>query len=67
MICFGDDENDRPMFEYVSTLDMPHWSVGVWSPEAPHGLFEHCDLVVPGPAGASAVLQEIVEWAKASS
>jgi trehalose 6-phosphate phosphatase len=67
VICFGDDENDRPMFEYVSTLDMPHWSVGVWSPEAPSGLFDHCDLVVPGPAGATAVLQEIVEWAKASS
>src|SRR5438874_2447000 len=50
VICFGDDENDRPMFEYVSTLDVPHWSVGVWSPEAPSRLFDHCDLVVPGPA-----------------
>jgi trehalose 6-phosphate phosphatase len=67
VVCFGDDENDRPMFEYVATLDMPHWSVGVWSPEAPAGLFDRCDLVVPGPAGATAVLQEIVEWAKASS
>ena len=67
VICFGDDENDRPMFEYVSTIDMPHWAVGVWSPEAPLGLFDHCDLVVPGPAGATAVLQEIVEWARAAS
>jgi trehalose 6-phosphate phosphatase len=67
VICFGDDENDRPMFEYVSTIDVPHWAVGVWSPEAPLGLFDHCDLVVPGPAGATAVLQEIVEWARAAS
>jgi len=67
VVCFGDDENDRPMFEYVATLEMPHWSVGVWSPEAPAGLFDRCDLVVPGPAGATAVLQEIVEWAKESS
>jgi trehalose 6-phosphate phosphatase len=67
VICFGDDENDRPMFEYVSTIDMPHWSVGVWSPEAPPRLFDHCDLVVPGPDGVTAVLQEIVEWAKESS
>lgn len=66
VVCFGDDENDRSMFEYVSTLDIPHMCVGVWSPEAPHDLFDRCDVVVPGPAGAAAVLQEIVEWAKAS-
>ena len=67
VVCFGDDENDRSMFEYVSSLDIPHMCIGVWSPEAPPNLFERCDLVVPGPAGATAVLQEIVEWAKASS
>ena len=64
VVCFGDDENDRSMFEYVNTLDVPHMCVGVWSPEAPSGLFDRCDLVVHGPAGATAVLQEIVEWAK---
>jgi hydroxymethylpyrimidine pyrophosphatase-like HAD family hydrolase len=64
VVCFGDDENDRSMFEYVSRMDVPHWCVGVWSPEAPPNLFENCDLVVPGPAGATAVLQEILEWAK---
>ena len=67
VVCFGDDENDRSMFEYISSLDIPHMCIGVWSPEAPPNLFERCDLVVPGPAGATAVLQEIVEWAKASS
>jgi trehalose 6-phosphate phosphatase len=67
VVCFGDDENDRSMFEYVSSLDIPHMCIGVWSPEAPPNLFDRCDLVVPGPAGATAVLQEIVEWAKASS
>ena len=64
VVCFGDDENDRSMFEYISTLEIPHMCVGVWSPEGPVDLFDRCDLVVPGPVGATAVLQEIVEWAK---
>jgi len=63
VVCFGDDENDRSMFDYVNALDIPHMSVGVWSPEAPKDLFDRCDLVVPGPEGATKVLQEIVEWA----
>jgi len=67
VVCFGDDENDRSMFEYVCTLEVPHWCVGVWSPEAPPNLFERCDLVVPGPAGATSVLEEIVEWAREAS
>ncbi len=67
IVCFGDDENDRSLFEYVSALDIPHMAVGVWSAEAPPDLFERCDLVVPGPAGATAVLREIVEWARANS
>src|SRR5438309_6717230 len=64
VVAFGDDENDRSMFEYVCALDIPHMCVGVWSPEAPKDLFDRCDLVVPGPEGATAVLREIVEWAK---
>ena len=64
VVCFGDDENDRSLFEYVSSLELPHMAVGVWSPEAPADLFEQCDLIVPGPVGATAVLREIVEWAK---
>ncbi len=64
VIAFGDDENDRSMFSYVSGLDMPHMSVGVWSPEAPGDLFASCDLVVPGPDGVARVLAEIVEWAR---
>src|SRR5881409_2149228 len=59
IVCFGDDENDRSLFEYASTLDIPHMSVGVWSVEAPADLFERCDLVVPGPEGAAAVLREL--------
>lgn len=65
VIAFGDDENDRSMFEYVSGLDIPHMSVGVWSPEAPGDLFERTDAIVPGPEGAAQMLNEIVEWAKA--
>ena len=67
VICFGDDENDRPMFDYVCKLDIPHMCVGVWSPEAPRDLFDCCDLVVPGPEAATAVLGEIVEWAREAS
>ena len=67
VVCFGDDENDRSLFEYVSALDIPHMAVGVWSPEAPPRLFERCDLVVAGPAGATAVLCEIVDWARKNS
>jgi len=66
-VCFGDDENDRSLFEYVGGLDVPHMCVGVWSPEAPKDLFGRCDLVVQGPEGAAALLQEIVEWAKQAS
>jgi trehalose-phosphatase len=64
VVCFGDDENDRSLFEYVSSLALPHMVVGVWSPEAPADVFERCDLIVQGPVAASAVLREIVEWAK---
>lgn len=64
VVCFGDDENDRSMFDYICNVDFPHMCVGVWSPEAPHDLFDRCDLVVPGPAGAAQVLREMAEWAK---
>src|SRR5579859_1432754 len=63
VVCFGDDENDRPMFDYVSNLEIPHMCIGVDSPEAPAGLFDRCDLVVSGPAEAAAVMNEILEWA----
>jgi trehalose 6-phosphate phosphatase len=63
IVCFGDDENDRPMFEYVSGLDFPHMCVGVHSPEAPAGLFDRCDLVVSGPAEAALLMSEIADWA----
>jgi trehalose-phosphatase len=64
VVCFGDDENDRSLFEYVSGLDIPHMCVGVSSPEAPRDLFDRCDLVVQGPAGATEALRAIVEWAR---
>ena len=67
VVSFGDDENDRSMFQYVRSLQIPHMCVGVWSHEAPPDLWDLCDFVVPGPAGAAAVLQQIVEWAKTSS
>ena len=65
VVCFGDDENDRSMFEYVSSLEIPHTCVGVNSPEAPAHLFDRCDVVVNGPEEAVAFLDEIIEWATA--
>jgi trehalose 6-phosphate phosphatase len=66
VVCFGDDENDRSMFDYVSSIDVPHMAVGVSSPEAPPHLFDRCDVVVNGPEEAAAFLNEIVEWAEAA-
>jgi trehalose 6-phosphate phosphatase len=66
VVCFGDDENDRSMFEYVSSMDVPHMAVGVSSPEAPPRLFDRCDVVVDGPEEAAALLNEIVEWAESA-
>jgi trehalose 6-phosphate phosphatase len=67
VVCFGDDENDRSMFEYVSSLDIPYLCVGVSSPEAPPNLFDRCELMVDGPAEAAALMNLIVEWASALS
>jgi trehalose 6-phosphate phosphatase len=64
VVCFGDDENDRSVFELVSGLAIPHMCVGVDSAEAPAGLFDRCDLVVAGPPEAAAVLNVIVDWAQ---
>jgi len=63
VVCFGDDENDRSVFEYVNSVDVPHMSVGVYSPEAPQDLFGLCDLVVSGPEEAARLLNEIADWA----
>jgi trehalose 6-phosphate phosphatase len=65
VVCFGDDENDRSMFDYVCSLEVPHTCVGVSSPEAPARLFDRCDIVVNGPEEVVALLNEIVEWAEA--
>ena len=67
VVCFGDDENDRSMFEYVGSMEIPHMCVGVNSPEAPAGLFDRCDLVVSGPDEAAALLNEMVEWAESKA
>ena len=66
LVCFGDDENDRSMFEVVSRLAIPHMCVGVSSMEAPADLFHRCDLVVSGPPEAAALLNTMAEWASTS-
>jgi trehalose 6-phosphate phosphatase len=63
VVCMGDDENDRSVFEVAGNLSIPHLCVGVGSTEVPVDLFEHCDLVVDGPAEASAFLRSLAEWA----
>ncbi len=64
MICIGDDENDRPMFELVSSLHLPHLTVGVASPEAADDLFAACDLVLSDPYEVSRLLTMLADWAE---
>ena len=63
VICMGDDENDRPMFDYVGALKRPHLTVGVASDEARADLFAGCDLVVSGPDEAGELLTDLAGWA----
>lgn len=63
VVCIGDDENDRPMFDLVSDLARPHMVVGVGSAEAPADLFAQCDLVVSGPGEVSQLLTQMADWA----
>ena len=67
VICIGDDENDRPMFDLVSGLRRPHMIVGVGSVEAPADLFAQCDLVVSGPDEVSRFLAQMADWASPAS
>ncbi len=67
LVCMGDDENDRSVFDVASKSAIPHLCVGVGSAEVPQDLFEHCDLVVDGQAEASALLRSIADWAMAGS
>lgn len=63
VVCIGDDENDRPMFDLVSSLERPHMIIGVGSVEAPADLFAQCDLVVSGPEEVSRFLTLMADWA----
>ncbi len=63
VVCIGDDENDRPMFDLVSGLARPHLIVGVGSAEAPADLFAQCDVVVSGPDEVSRFLTLMADWA----
>ena len=65
LVVMGDDENDRSMFRMASRAPIPHLCVGVGSAEVPADLFDHCDLVLDGPAEASAFLRSVAEWATA--
>jgi trehalose 6-phosphate phosphatase len=65
VVCMGDDENDRSVFDVASKAPLPHLCVGVGSAEVPQDLFDHCDLVLDGPAEASAFLRSIADWATA--
>ncbi len=67
LIAMGDDENDRPVFDLVSRLTIPHLAVGVTSAEVAADLFDKCDLLVSGPREAVAFLQRVVDWASDSA
>lgn len=63
LVCLGDDENDRSVFEVASKLAVPHLCVGVGSAEVPPDLFDRCDLILEGPAEAARFLRMLVDWA----
>ena len=63
VVCLGDDENDRPMFDYLKRSGRPHLTVGVASDEARADLFAECDLVASGPEEVSRLLTLVSEWA----
>jgi trehalose 6-phosphate phosphatase len=63
IVCMGDDENDRPMFDYLAGQSLPHLTVGVASDEARADLFARCNLVLSGPADVSRLLMLLAEWA----
>lgn len=66
VVCIGDDENDRPMFDLVAGLALPHLVIGAGSAEAPADLFARCDLVVSGPEEVSRFLTLMAGWASAA-
>ncbi|HEV2034329.1 MAG TPA: trehalose-phosphatase [Candidatus Dormibacteraeota bacterium] len=63
VVCLGDDENDRSVFEVASRLTVPHLCVGVGSAEVPPDLFDRCDLILEGPPEAARFLRTLVDWA----
>jgi len=63
VVCLGDDENDRPMFDYLQRTGRPHLTVGVASDEARADLLAECDLVASGLEEVSRFLTMIAEWA----
>jgi trehalose 6-phosphate phosphatase len=66
LVCLGDDENDRSLFEAASTQTVPHMCVGVGSTEVPPDLFDRCDLIVEGPPEAARFLRTLVDWSSAT-
>jgi trehalose 6-phosphate phosphatase len=63
VVCMGDDENDRPMFDVAAGLDMFHLTVWVSSAEARPDLCADCDLVLSGPDDAGHFLSSLADWA----
>jgi trehalose 6-phosphate phosphatase len=63
-VCFlGDDVGDLPAFAALRRLragGADTMAVAVRSAETPPGLLEQADLVVDGPEGALALLQELI-------
>lgn len=63
VVCMGDDENDRPMFDLVAGLDMFHLVVWVSSAEVRPDVGADCDLVLSGPDDAGRFLSSLADWA----
>ena len=62
VVCIGDDESDRPMFQMTRSLVARHLTVGVSSDEATPEFFADCDLVVSDTGDVSRLLSTMATW-----
>jgi len=61
VIYAGDDEGDRLVFAMLASGLMPSLRLGVNSNEAAPGLFDHCQVVLPGPLQVVAAFRRLGE------
>ncbi len=64
VVCLGDDENDRPLFQAARASGLPNLVAGVDSDAAPPGLLASADLVLADTGEVAAFFDVIAGWAR---